>query len=319
MSIKSFGSTVVLCIVFSATSIVSSSQEKRAPSEFASALDVTDIEGKTAGGIYFRKSSTPRSRDAFVLVMGYGGSGRIWPRDFVDKLAQKFTVITYDNRGTGYSIVPQDQREYTIKKMSDDLDEVVDKLGIRQLHLLGYSMGSCIALQYARDHAAKVKTLFLLSGTAGGALYVKPSAEMSAALAHPQGDTLWELYMSSFKLMYSRETLKRVEPQLRKIFEASKDTPTTPAGLAGHSNAFGQFDGTAFLAGLKMPTTILAGQDDRLMPVQNSENLAKAILGARLVLVPDCQHGAHVQCENLVREIERFAGSGTASPSARKR
>ncbi len=275
-------------------------------SGFASALDVTHIEGQTASGIYFCQSSTPDSRDALVLVMGYAGSGRIWPRGFVDKLAQKYTVITYDNRGTGFSIVPQDPQEYTIKKMSDDLDEVVDQLGIRQLHLLGYSMGSCIALQYAHDHAAKVKTLFLLSGTAGGALYVKPSGEISAALAHPQGDTLWELYMSSFRLMYSPETLKRVEPQLREIFEASKDTPTTTAGLLGHSNAFGRFDGPAFLVGLKMPTTILAGQDDRLIPVQNSENLAKAIPGARLVLVPDCQHAPHVQCEDLViREIEK--------------
>jgi len=291
---------------FSTTPIVSSSQEKRDSSGFASGLDVTDIEGKTASGIYFRQSSTPDSRDALVLVMGYAGSGRIWPRGFVDKLAQKYTVITYDNRGTGFSIVPQDPQEYTIKKMSDDLDEVVDQLGIRQLHLLGYSMGSCISLQYAHDHAAKVKTLFLLSGTAGGALYVKPSGEISAALAHPQGDTLWELYMSSFRLMYSPETLKRVEPQLREIFEASKDTPTTTAGLLGHSNAFGRFDGTAFLVGLKMPTTILAGQDDRLMPVQNSENLAKAIPGARLVLVADCQHAPHVQREDLViREIEK--------------
>jgi len=42
------------------------------------------------------------------------------------------------------------------------------------------------------------------------------------------------------------------------------------------------------------------------MPVQNSENLAKAIPGARLVLVPDCQHAPHVQCEDLViREIEK--------------
>jgi pimeloyl-ACP methyl ester carboxylesterase len=261
---------------------------------------VTDIEGKTASGIYFRKTSTPDSRDALVLVMGYAGSGRIWPRGFVDKLAQKYAVVTYDNRGTGCSIVPQDPREYTIKKMSADLDAVVDQLEIRQLHLLGYSMGSCIALQYAHDHAAKVKTLFLLSGTAGGALYVRPSTEMSAALANPQGDTLWDLYMSSFKLMYSPETLKRVKRRLREIFEASKDTPTTTPGLLGHSNAFDKFDGTGFLAGLKTPTTILAGQDDRLMPVQNSENLAKGIRGARLVLVPGCQHGPQVQCEGLV-------------------
>ena len=266
---------------------------------------VTDGDGKTSGGIYFCETSTPASRDTLVLVMGYGGSGRIWPRRFVEKLAQKYAVIAYDNRGTGYSIVPQDPRQYTIKKMSRDLDEVVTQLSVPQFHLLGYSMGSCIALQYAHDHPAKVKALFLLSGTAGGALYVKPDPAMSAALANPQGDTLWELYMSSFQLMYSPETLNEVEPQLRDIFEASKDTPTTVAGLAGHSHAFKQFDGTAFLSGLQMPTTIMAGEDDRLMPVQNSKNLANAIPDARLVLVAGCQHGAQVQCQDLViQEIE---------------
>ncbi len=268
------------------------------PSGIRLYLFVIEIEGKTAGGIYFRKSSD--SGDVLVLVMGFAGSGRIWPREFVDKLAQHYTVVTYDNRGTGYSVVPQNSQEYSIKKMSDDLNEVVDQLGINQFHLLGYSMGSCIALQFAHDHAAKVKTLFLLSGTAGGALYVKPGAEIAEALAHPQGETLWELYLSSFQLMYSPETLTRVEPQLREIFEASKDAPTTAPGLLGHSRALAEFDGTAFLAGLKMPTTILAGQDDRLIPVQNSRNLAAAIPHARLVLVPNCQHGAQVQCADLV-------------------
>jgi pimeloyl-ACP methyl ester carboxylesterase len=207
---------------------------------------VTDVDGKTSGGIYFCKSSTSTSREALVLVMGYGGSGRTWPRPFVEKLAQKYVVITYDNRGTGYSIVPQDPRQYTVKKMSDDLHEVVVRLGIPEFHLLGYSMGSCIALQYAHEHSAKVKTLFLLSGTAGGALYVKPDPAMSAALANPQGETLWELYMSSFRLMYSPDALREVQPQLRDIFDASKDTPTTTAGLAGHSTRLSDLMGQRF-------------------------------------------------------------------------
>jgi hypothetical protein len=53
---------------------------------------VTDVDGKTSGGIYFWKTSTSTSHEALVLVMGYGGSGRIWPRRFVEKLAQKYVV-----------------------------------------------------------------------------------------------------------------------------------------------------------------------------------------------------------------------------------
>jgi 3-oxoadipate enol-lactonase len=56
---------------------------------------------------------------------------------------------------------------------------------------------------------------------------------------------------------------------------------------------------------LRMPITILAGTDDRLMPVENSKNLANAIPDARLVLVPGCEHGVQVQCQDLlIEEIE---------------
>ena len=189
--------------------------------------------------------------------------------------------------------------------MAADLEEVMEELAVSEFHLLGYSMGSCIALQYAHEHGEKVKSLFLLSGTAGGALYAKPSKELSAQLANPQGATLWDLYMSTFKLMYSPEALQRCEPALRAIFENSKSHITSPLALMGHSNAFRYFDGTSYLPTLHMPTTVLAGANDRLMPIQNSKNLAGAIPGAKLVVLPDCEHGAHVQAEaTVIAEID---------------
>jgi pimeloyl-ACP methyl ester carboxylesterase len=54
-----------------------------------------------------------------------------------------------------------------------------------------------------------------------------------------------------------------------------------------------------------MPVTILAGMGDRLMPVDNSKNLANAIPDVRLVLVSGCEHGVQVQCQDLlIQEIE---------------
>jgi pimeloyl-ACP methyl ester carboxylesterase len=267
---------------------------------------VTNVDEKTQTGIFCRKTFTQTSGDVLLLVMGYGGSLRIWPPSFVESLAHKYVVVSYDNRGTGLSIVPQDPTEYTIKNMSDDLDEVTKQFHLSKFHLLGYSMGGCIALQYAHDHSDKVKSLFLLASTAGGALYVKPAQELSTQLANPQGETLWDLYMSTFKLMYSPQTLIRCHPTLKAMFENSKDLLTSPIALQGHSHAFRNFDGTSYLSELHMPTTILAGEADRMMPVQNSKNLAKTIPGAKIILLPDCEHAAHVQEEaTVVREIEK--------------
>lgn len=264
------------------------------------------VEKKTAGGIFCRKTFTETSGETLILVMGYGGSLRIWPTTFVERLAQNFVVVTYDNRGTGLSIVPQNSADYTIKAMSDDLNEVVQLLEIERHHLLGYSMGSCIALQYAHDHGDRVLALFLMCGTAGGALYVKPAKEMSQALANPEGKTLWDIYMYTWKLMYSPLEFERCQPAFKAIYEKSKDLPTRPAALVGHSHAFRGFDATSYLPGFKMPCTILAGRDDRLMPAGNSENLAKNIAGARLVMLDNCEHGPHIQSEdNVIDEIEK--------------
>lgn len=267
---------------------------------------ISIVEEKTNGGIFCRKTFTESSGETLVLIMGYGGSLRIWPSTFIEKLAQKFVVVTYDNRGTGLSIVPQNTADYTIKAMSDDLDEVVQQLEIEKHHLLGFSMGSCIALQYAHDHGDRVQTLFLMCGTAGGSLYVKPAKEMSHALANPEGKTLWDIYMYTWRLMYSLEEFERCQPAFKAIYENSKDLPTRPAALVGHSHAFRGFDGSGYLAGFKMPCTVLAGRDDRLMPAGNSENLAKNIAGSRLVMLDNCEHGPHIQNEDIViGEIER--------------
>lgn len=265
----------------------------------------TISEGKTQSGIFWRKTSTATSKDVLVLVMGYGGSLRIWPVSFIDKLASKYVVLTYDNRGTGLSFVPASPESYTAQLMAADLNEVVTELDISQFHLMGYSMGGCIALQYAVDFGAKVKTLFLLSSTAAGSLYVKPASEVSSALANPQGQTLWDIYMWTFSLMYSPEQMIRCEPQMRLIYENSKGTPTSVRGLQGHSNAFKTFDLSEAVYGLKIPTVVMTGTEDRLMPPENSDNLAKAIPNSKLVRVENCEHAVHVQEEaRVIREIE---------------
>lgn len=260
-------------------------------------------EGKTAGGIFYRLTSTATSGDYLVLVMGYGGSLRTWPATFVNKLAANFKVLTYDNRGTGLSVIPKSPEEYTISIMANDLFDIVTTLGVEKHHLLGYSMGGCMALQYAYDHQEYVSSLFLMSSTAGGSLYEKPDKAMSSALANPQGKTLWDIYISTFSLMYSPEEFDRCMPKIKEIYEASKDFATKPAALAGHSHAFRNFDGSSYLTDLKIPTTILAGLQDRLMPVKNSENIAGSLTNSKLTLWDDCEHGPHIQNEQAVVEL----------------
>ena len=118
--------------------------------------------------------------------------------------------------------------------------------------------------------------------------------------------------ISTFALMYAPEVLQRCMPTIKSIYEASKDCPTRPIALAGHSNAFKGFDGSAYLSGLNTPTTVLSGKNDRLMPVQNSLNLADKLPKSKLILLDDCEHGPHIQNEdevvNLILDSSSISG-----------
>ncbi len=100
-------------------------------------------EGKTTSGIFYRRtvwSGSDQIRPTLLMVMGYGGSLCIWPETLVNKLAEKYDVVTYDNRGTGLSFLPENETDYSTKSMADDINEVVKALALKQIHLMGYSM-----------------------------------------------------------------------------------------------------------------------------------------------------------------------------------
>lgn len=258
------------------------------------------VEGTTLTGIFWRRTFCKETHDLLVLIMGYGGSLRTWPGSFIERLSRNFVVVTYDNRGTGKSIVPKAPEDYTVEAMSSDLDQIVNELNIGRFHLLGYSMGGCMAIDYTHRHQERIKTLTLLSSTAGGALYAKPDPAVSAALASPKGDTLWDLYVSTFDLMYSPAHFQHCLPVLEEIYKNSKDWATSPLGLRGHSHAFKSFDSSKYIEQITIPTLLVSGVQDRLMPVQNSKNLASALPNSRLVLLDDCEHAPHIQEEERI-------------------
>lgn len=257
-------------------------------------------EGATDSGIHFRVTSTATSRDALLLIMGYGANLGMWPSSFVEKLAGKYTVITFDNRGAGQSIKPALPSDYTVEIMARDANAVIEKLGLAKIHLLGYSLGGCIALEYAHRYPSKVKSLFLLSTTAGGALHVKPRTVFSNTFAKPAGETLWDMYLSVWKLCMSEHAIVTHMDALKALYESSCAYLSPPESLKGHLHALDRFDGSRYLQDLKMPTTILVGLDDRVLPAENSLKIAEAMPQAKLVQLPDCEHYAHLECQEAV-------------------
>ena len=83
------------------------------------------------------------SGPALILIMGYRLSSRAWPLDFIEALAERFTVVLFDNRGTGLSDKPL--FGYELSNMAKDVRGLMDHLEIACANVLGYSMGGAIA------------------------------------------------------------------------------------------------------------------------------------------------------------------------------
>src|SRR3984893_8909236 len=223
-----------------------------------------------------------------VLVMGYRLSSAAWPAAFVDALARQFSVITLDNRGTGQSDKPVDG--YAIANMALDLAGLLDELKISRTHILGYSMGGAIALEFARQFPDCVSGLVLCATMCGGprAIYAPPS--VVRVMRELDGLKPDEIARQIWKVTYSPGYLEKhraiAEDQMRR--EIAAPTPLHAADL--QFQAFAEFDCSKALPNIQSPTLVLTGDLDQLVSPQNSRFIAGHIPGARLIVIPGCGH-----------------------------
>lgn len=110
---------------------------------------------------------TKGSGEPLVLVMGFRGTMSLWDPAFINELAKHYQLIVFDNRGVGLSTDTQEDHT-TIEQMAKDTIQLIKALGFEKVHLLGWSMGSMIAMQIGIEHPEALKTLILCSPNPGG-------------------------------------------------------------------------------------------------------------------------------------------------------
>jgi pimeloyl-ACP methyl ester carboxylesterase len=223
-----------------------------------------------------------------VLVMGYRLNSTAWPATFIDQLAQHFTVISLDNRGTGLSDKPANG--YAIENMARDVCGLLDHLGIAQVSMLGYSMGGAIAQEFVRQVPERISRLILCATMAGGHGATYARASVVAVMRDLDGLSPEQVARRIWNVTYSPGYLERhrklaEEQMLREI---ASPTPLHAADL--QFQAFAEFDGSKNLTNIRCPTLVLTGELDELISPENSRKIAHLILSAKLVVIPGCGH-----------------------------
>ena len=175
--------------------------------------------------------------------------------------------------------------------MAGDAAAVLDAAGIESAHVFGASMGGMIAQEVALRYPARVRKLVLGCTSCGGREGVRAQPEVIAALGArttspgmPREQAMWAMAPYIYDPSTPRE-------RIVEDFASRLSANGSADGYAAQFQAVRSWPGThARLAGLRTPTLVIHGETDQLVPPDNGRVVARAIPGARLVMLPRAGH-----------------------------
>ncbi|MCO4253356.1 alpha/beta fold hydrolase [Pseudarthrobacter raffinosi] len=218
-----------------------------------------------------------------LLISGLSSPSDSWFR-LVPLLAPHHRVITFDNLGTGRTQTPPGP--FTMSMLADAAVGVVQASGASQVRVVAISMGGLIAQELALAHPDLVSSLVLVSTHAGAPHMVSDRASLDAvARAAELSPDERTSYLAS--LAYAKHT---GVDKINEDLAVRAQRPTSEEGYRGQLAAAGEWERLDELSEIACPTLLLHGEQDRLVSVENARQLAQAISGARLTVLPECGH-----------------------------
>ena len=253
--------------------------------------------------------------EPLLLIMGLGMQLVAWHEDFVESLVQRgFRVIRFDNRDIGlsenldrfgaprlgldalkFALGLRVSSPYTLADMAADSVGVLDALGIPQAHVCGASMGGMIAQQMAVRHPDRVKSLTLMMTSSGARKLPGPSLKVrSALMARPKNPADVESVIAHYVALYEligSPGYRPADGYVRSRLQMSVRRSYRPAGTARQMVAIAaDGDRSPLVAQIRLPTQIIHGKADPLVPVAAGHDLAAKIPGAELDLIDGMGH-----------------------------
>ncbi len=230
---------------------------------------------------YERSGSGP----PLLLIMGLSGTFLHWGEPLMEELRGDFDTIVYDHRGVGAS--SRVEAPFSIADLAQDAAGLLDALGLESAHVMGISMGGMIAQELALARPELLRTLTLGCTYCGGpGSSLPPQPELGAAIMSGDREravrAMWEANVST-RFAQDDEAYAR--------FQAiGLERAVAVAVTMEQLSAITRHDTSARLGALEMPTLVIHGTEDAIIPVENGRMVAGLIPDARLEIWPDIGH-----------------------------
>jgi pimeloyl-ACP methyl ester carboxylesterase len=247
-----------------------------------------------------------------LLITGFMGQLIAWEDDFCSMLAEHdLHVVRFDNRDTGYSthldgvrvdalaMAPADDAgrstagvPYLLSDMADDAVALLDHLGVQRAHVVGESMGGMIAQLIAIEHPGRVITLTSIMSHPGDLDVGQPDPEVAAAMLAPPPED------PEGAIAHTAEVIKLIgspryydEKRAKETARAARDRMTYPEGaIRQYAAIMASPSRTDDLRRLDVPTLVIHGRADRVVPLSGGQRVAEVVPGANLLVLHDMGH-----------------------------
>jgi pimeloyl-ACP methyl ester carboxylesterase len=275
-----------------------------------------------------------------MLIMGIDAQLIHWPDGLCDMLeARGFRVIRFDNRDAGLStqmdhLGPprwarlgvdlirrrKTRASYTLWDMAEDTVGLLDALGLERVHLAGMSMGGMIAQCVALKHPERLISLTSISSTTGSRSVPSGKPRVLWEIMKPRPADLQGAIAHSVRILRAIGSPGHPVPlaQLEALATRSNQRGHNPAGTGRQAAAIlASGSRRRALAELRIPTLVLHGEDDPVIPVAGGHATAEAIPGARLLTIPGWGHdlppGIWTQLCDAIHQHTRDAAAGATA------
>jgi len=267
--------------------------------------------------IEYESFGNPSSKP-LLLIMGIGAQMLRWEKEFCEKFVEKgFYVIRFDNRDVGLSTKFDDAGEpdlmkmymqmakgekieslYTLNDMADDAAGLLTALEIDKAHICGASMGGGIAQILAYRHPSRVLSLTSIMSSTGNPDLPQPKPEVLKLMTQSPPTTreaIIEARVNRLRILHG-VYFPFDEEEWRKFATASYERSHYPPGITRQFVAIRATGNIKpALSSISVPTLVIHGSEDPLVPVEGGKDTAEAIPGAELLIIEGMGHSIPIE------------------------
>lgn len=248
--------------------------------------------------------------EPLVLIRGYASAASLWYLQ-VPEWSHDFKVISFDNRDTGNS--DRVETPYAVADMAGDVIALLEQLNLGPVHLLGLSMGGMIAQQTALIRPDLIQTLILCSTTCNSFTGLSSDPEVMKLFATLPELSDEENVRRSLPIFFASETLTGRKDLIEEFIRQSLAQRPPLTTFARHKQAIQGFQVCQELHRISMPTLILHGGTDLLLPPANAWEIQKQIPSSKIKIYESLGHMFFMEAaETFNKDVIDFIKDPTA-------